>query len=102
MKTFESKIINGSRIQASTVQVSCEVDDEAIIMNLHDGIYYGLNPVGARVWNLLQEPRTIEQLQAILLEEYEVEPEICREQVLALLEDLANSGLVEILDGNAE
>jgi hypothetical protein len=62
------------------------------------GIYYGLNPIGTRIWKLIQEPRTVPEVCDVLLEEYEVEPERCQRDVLALLQELASKGLIEIKD----
>ena len=77
-------------------QVWCELAGEAVILNLKSGIYYGLSPVGARVWSLIQEPKTVNSVLSILLEEYEVEPERCESDLLTILQDLANRNLIEI------
>ena len=42
---------------ATKDQVSCDLAGEAAILNIKSGVYYGLDPVGARIWNLMQEPR---------------------------------------------
>ena len=93
-----SKIGEGARICASRGQVSTDLDGEAVILNLEQGVYYGLNPVGARVWSLIQEPRTFDQLIEVLLAEYEVDLQVCRQEVLGLLAELASHGLIEVKD----
>lgn len=82
-------------------QVSTSLEDEAVILNLKDGVYYGLNPVGARVWELLQEPRTVREILNILLEEYEVAPQRCGQDLLDLLKELAAKKLIEVRDDQA-
>jgi hypothetical protein len=77
-------------------QVSCNLGDEAAILNMKDGIYYGLDPVGTQVWKLLQTPRKIADIHEVLLQEYDVEPERCQSDLLALLEDLLGAGLIEV------
>ena len=77
-------------------QISCDLAEEVAILSIASGIYYGLNTVGARIWKLIQEPRTIHEVRNALLEEYEVEPERCEHDVLALLQELASKGLIEI------
>jgi hypothetical protein len=77
-------------------QVSCNLGPEAAILNMKDGIYYGLDPVGAEVWKLLQTPRKISDIHEVLLREYDVEPERCHRDLLALLEDLLGAGLIEV------
>ena len=86
-----------STVAAATDQVSCDLAGEAVILNLKSGIYYGLDPVGARIWELIQEkPRSVEEIHNILLTEYEVEPERCEQDLLALLQQLAEHSLVEV------
>jgi Coenzyme PQQ synthesis protein D (PqqD) len=77
-------------------QVSCNLGPEAAILNMKDGIYYGLDPVGAEVWKLLQTPRKVADIHEALLQEYDVEPERCQRDLLALLEDLLGAGLIEV------
>ena len=86
---------------ATTEQVSCDLAGEAAILNLKNGVYYGLDPVGARIWNLLQEPRTVNEIGEALLKEYDVEPERCERDLLALLQKLAAEGLIEVKDETA-
>ena len=87
-----------SIVLAAEGQVSCDLAEEAAILDLKSGIYYGLNAVGARVWSLIQEPRRVSEVRGILLEEYEVEPERCERELLALLQELADKGLIEMKD----
>lgn len=77
-------------------QVFCTLDQEAVILQLKNGVYYGLNAVGTTVWNALQQPRTVAELNRLLQDEYEVEGERCENDLRQLLEKLAEAGLVEI------
>jgi hypothetical protein len=89
-------MVGNSRVVASPDQVSCDLSGEAAILNLKTNVYFGLNEVGARVWNLIREPRTVAEIRDALVEEYEVEPERCQADLVALLEELEARGLVEI------
>jgi hypothetical protein len=71
---------------------------EHVILNLRDGVYYGLEGVGARIWQLLQRPTTVPAVSAALVEEYDVDPERCERDLVALLADLAGRGLVTITE----
>lgn len=71
-------------------------DDELVLLNLRDGVYYGLDGVGARVWKLLQRPVTVAQVRDTILREFEVEPERCDADLAALLSDLVNRGLAVV------
>jgi hypothetical protein len=85
-----------SRIVVSKEQVYSELQGEAVILDIKSGVYYGLNQVGASIWNLIQVPKTMHEIQAALLAEYDVEPETCKQEVLVLLQDLAAKGLIDI------
>ena len=81
-------------------QVSTALGDEAVILGLHDGVYYGLDTVGARVWALLAAPRRVSDLVAAVAAEFDVTTERCERDVLALLEELAAQGLVRESSGD--
>jgi len=85
-------------VVATKDQVSCPLGDESAILNLKNSVYYGMNPVGARVWNLLQQPRSVGELRDTLLDEYEVAADRCEQELLALLERMRTEGLVEVQD----
>jgi hypothetical protein len=87
-----------SVVRAVRDQVSSDLGGEAVILGLTSGVYYGLDTVGTFVWNLLQEPRTIASLRDAILEEYDVEPDRCEQDLLALLERLRDENLVEVVD----
>lgn len=77
-------------------QVSCPLGEEAAVLNLKNSVYYGLDSVGARVWTLLQQPRSVGELRDTLLSEYEVEARQCEQDLLALLESMRSEGLIEV------
>jgi hypothetical protein len=85
-----------SCVVASDDQVHTSLGDEAVILGLQDGVYYGLDAVGARVWSLLSEPRRVSAIIALLMEEFDVSPERCERDVLALLGDLTERRLVRL------
>jgi coenzyme PQQ synthesis protein D (PqqD) len=80
----------------SSQQVSCPLGDEAAILNLKNSVYYGMNPVGATVWNLLKQPKTVAEIRDAIIEEYEVEKTRCERDLLILLEEMRSEGLIEV------
>ena len=90
-----------STIVASNDQTWADFDDDIVILNFKSGMYYGLNHVGARIWKLVQQPRTVHQLRDAILEQYEVNAAYCEADLLNLLKQLAEHGLVEVSDGPA-
>lgn len=85
-----------TRVVAARDQVSAQLDGEAVILNLADGVYYGLNPVGASVWTLLEQPRTVAELRDAIVAEYDVDAPTAEADLRALLDELAGRGLVEL------
>jgi hypothetical protein len=80
----------------STEQVSCALGEESAILNLKNSVYYGLDPVGACIWNLLREPRSLGELRDSLLETYDVEAERCEHNLINLLEEMRAEKLVDV------
>lgn len=98
---MDARVSGRSTVVAAKDQVSCDLAGEAAILNLESGVYYGLDAVGARVWHLLQEPRTVQDVRETLLMEYEVERDRCERDLLALLQELVAAGLIEVRDESA-
>ncbi len=85
-------------VVASKHQVHCDLGGEAAILNLESGIYYGLNSVGSFVWNSIQSPQRIGDVCATMVKEFEVELENCERDVLELLREMLEQGLIEVCD----
>jgi hypothetical protein len=77
-------------------QVSCDLAGEQVILELKSGTYYGLQDVGYRIWQLLEDQRSLAEICGVLVREYDVSPEQCRQEVSAFLDELVSAGLVEI------
>ena len=86
-----------TRLVAAHDQVSCELDGQAVILGLDDGVYYGLNPVGATVWALLETgPHTVAQLRDAVTDEFEVDAATAEADLIELMGDMLARGLVEL------
>jgi hypothetical protein len=96
--TADENILLEATVVVSKEQASADLGDEAAILNLKDGVYYGLDPVGARIWKLIQTPRTVREVRDMILEEYDVEADRCEKDLIALLQDLAKNDLIDIVD----
>jgi len=90
------EITINSTVTVADEVVSCDLEDEAAILNMKDGVYYGLDPVGARIWNLLQKPVKVSEILETLLAEYEVEEQECQSDLINLLRELEEKELVKI------
>jgi len=84
-------------VVASKEQASADLGGEAAILNLKNGVYYGLNPVGARIWALIQTPRTVREVRDAIINEYNVDSDRCERDLVALLQQLVEHDLVDIV-----
>ena len=71
-----------------------KVGDETVILDLANGTYYGLDPVGTRIWQLMAEGQTLVQVCEVMLAEYEVTREDIERDVRALVQTLLERQLV--------
>lgn len=73
-----------------------DLDGEAVLLNLHSGTYFGLDPIGTRMWNLLAQHGNLAAAYKILLEEFDVDEERLQTDLLSLAEQLAEQGLLDL------
>ncbi len=93
---MNKNIAGDSTVAAAEDQVSCDLDGESAILNLSNGVYYGLDALGARIWELIQEPRTVNEVRDAIVSEYEVEPDRCERDLVELLGQLNDNGLIQV------
>lgn len=74
--------------------VARRIGEETVILDLESGTYYGLDPVGARAWELIAEGRTLGAVCAAMREEYEVDATRLEHDIGALVGDLRQNGLL--------
>ena len=77
--------------------ITGKLHDELVMMDIDKGKYFAFNEVATRIWEILEKPKTEDELVTQLLEEYEVEEEQCRAEVKELLGELGKLGLVEMI-----
>ncbi len=71
------------------------VGEELVLLDLNRGIYYGLDPIGARMWELLSAGQEEGEILATLGEEYEVERQTLSADLRRLIAELQESELLE-------
>lgn len=84
------------RLEIPSGVVSRDLDGEVVILNLDSSTYFGLDPVGSRMWSLIQEHGSLSQVFEILQKEYAVEAERLRTDLLALCGRFCASGLARV------
>lgn len=84
------------RFRCGSDVLSTRLGDETVLLHLKDGVYYGLNEVGTRVWTLLgEQPRSLDSLLDEILAEFEVTRDRCSEDLLELAGELLSKNLIE-------
>lgn len=81
--------------------LSHNLQGEEVILNLNTGVYFGLDPIGTRIWHLIHEHQSLRKVLDRLLEEYDVAEAPCAQDLLNLVVQMRKKGLVEIGDGPA-
>jgi hypothetical protein len=82
------------RVRIAQQVIARQVGEETVMLDLANGAYFGLNPVGARVWQLLGEDRTLAEICDIMTDEYDVSREDVECDILGLAEELIAGGLI--------
>lgn len=85
-----------SRVKVSDDTLFQELSGETVLLELSRGVYYGLDEVGTRIWNLLAEERSLEETVDVLVEEYDVDRARGAADVLRLVGELEERRLLEI------
>lgn len=93
---IQTKITGRSVAAVAEGAVSCDLAGEAVILHLTTGVYFGLDPVGAEVWRLIQQPCTVDGICSDLMAKYDVDRDRCEASVIRLLERMCEHGLVHL------
>ena len=84
-----------TRFRKSEHQVSCNLDNEVAILDLKASLYFGLNDVGAHIWQFLDEPRSVDVICRSVAEQFDIGPAACHADVSKFLSDMQQAGLIE-------
>lgn len=70
------------------------LDGEAVLLDMASGKYFGLNEVGARIWELIEKGERAGAIRAAIIAEFEVDEERASADLAALVAELEARGLV--------
>ncbi len=91
-----SAITDATLLVAARDVMAADFSPEVVLLNLRDGVYYGVADVGARVWTLLQTPTAVSAVLATIAGEFDVDAERCDREVRAFLQHLVDRGLADV------
>ena len=89
-----AEISLNSRVRIQDDVLFQELQGEAVLLNLKTGVYLGLNPVGTRIWQLLQEDGALSRVMEVMLREYNVTEEKLAQDLLDLIGQMEEQGLL--------
>ena len=85
-----------SRVRVNDDVLFQELQGEAVVLNLKSGVYFGLDPVGTRIWQLFAGHELLSEIAQTIVAEYEVTEDRSTADLLALVADLERNGLVTV------
>jgi hypothetical protein len=88
-----------SKFVVSPHAMSRTIGEETVILDLESGTYFGLDPVAARMWQILEEGKSVGEARDAIFDEYEVERDRLEADLLTLAAELAERKLVTVSDG---
>lgn len=91
---MSEKINKNTLIERKSDLVSSDMDGETVMMSIENNKYYGLNPVGSRIWELISQPISFESLITTLTREFKVNAGDCENDVSVFLLKLKEKDLV--------
>lgn len=87
-----------STVVVKTGLTAADLGGEAVVLDPHTGRYYGLNELGARIFELAQKPRSVDRIIEALLQEYNVETDQLKSDLLTFLREMEGRQLIESTD----
>lgn len=96
MSTLVEMISADTRVVRSEGIAVADLDGEMIVLDTESGQYYGLNEVGARILQLVEEPRRVSDVVASLQEEYDVDHDRLEQDSLEFLTELHQHEMVHV------
>ena len=73
-----------------------ELDGEAVILNLESGMYFGLDPMGTRIWQLVEEHGSLRAVLEAMQREFDAPDETLQSDLLTFINELSAKGLVAV------
>lgn len=89
-------IQDGDLISRSASVVAADTVDEAILIDIDSGYFFQLNKTAARIWELVEPPRSFADLCTALQAKFAAAPDTCRADVAEFVADMQGRGLLKV------
>jgi len=93
--------MTGLTYERAVELLEAELGDELVALSIEDGNCFGFNSVATSVWRALDRPRTFAEIEATILDAYQVSAEECAAELKALIGDLIEKKLIRTRDSGA-
>ena len=93
----QAKITLTKTVQRNQEMLTSNIGEEIVMMSIENSAYYGLDPIGSNIWEMLAEPIRVSDLCAQLMQRYEVNEQDCQRDVLNFLNQMRNEDLLTVL-----
>jgi hypothetical protein len=90
----ENKVTLQSIIARNPEIIHSAMDDEVVMMSVDQGLFFGIDKIGAHIWNLLETPVKVEDLIGQLVDCYDVEQEQCEQDTLLFLNEMLHKQVI--------
>ena len=87
-------VLDGQWIPSPKAAAS-KVADETVLLHLESGTYFGLDPLGSRIWRSLSEDQNLRTLSLAIASEHEVKVEQVEADMREFLRELLDHGLID-------
>jgi hypothetical protein len=84
-------------VRANPNALHRDLQGEGVLLQLETGEYFGLDEIGERFWTLIVEHGDLDAVQARLLEEFDVEPDVLARDLDDLVNELIEKQLVDVV-----
>ena len=97
---LKNKVQKRLSIHQRVVQVPgnivSDMDGEKVILSINNGKYYNLGEVGGSIFIQLNEPVLIQSIISNLMKDYEVDRDVCEDQIISFLENMLSEELIDL------
>ncbi|WP_017811551.1 lasso peptide biosynthesis PqqD family chaperone [Paenibacillus shenyangensis] len=94
---MSNQMINSEqKITQNSNYIASDMNGEKVMLDIESGKYYNLGAIGGRIWDISENPVTVDEIVAVLLQEYDVAQDVCKQQVSVFVEKMLQEGLVEV------
>jgi Coenzyme PQQ synthesis protein D (PqqD) len=84
------------KISISPEVIARKLGNEIVLLDLASGTYFGLDPIGARLWQLLDAGKSLATVCDVMVDEYQVSREVLERDALDLAHELAENNLIRV------